>query len=288
MTNKPPSDRDPGVLVLLPVLNERQNIAELLDRIDLALGRIPYTVCVLDDGSKDGTAEYVEARMKQSAGTLHLIRRTKTGRGSQRGSALHVSLLWGLEHTRHEIFVEMDGDLSHRPEELPEGIGKIQRDGCDVAIASKYLPGSLVTNRPWGRLMVSKICGVAVRALISTKVRDYSNGYRFYTRQAASTIAAHQIRYTSPIYLTEVLALWLREGLKIGEFPSTYIGRNEGLSKLRIIDLVKAALAIFEVSVRHHITGFGVRNQAGSGQEPMSAAASAGSAGAAKTREWEG
>lgn len=68
MMNQPPSDRDPGVLVLLPVLNERQNIAELLDRIDLALGRISYTVCIVDDGSKDGTAEYVEARMKGLAG----------------------------------------------------------------------------------------------------------------------------------------------------------------------------------------------------------------------------
>ena len=245
-----------SVLVLLPVLNERENIAELLDRIETVLACVPHTICIVDDGSQDGTAEYLENRMQRPAHNLHLIRRVKTARGSQRGSALHVSLLWGLAHTTHDIFVEMDGDLSHRPEELPDGIGRIARGECDVAIASKYVPGSRVTNRPWGRLMVSRAGSFAVGAVITRRVRDYSNGYRFYTRAAAELIAAHQIRYASPIYLTEVMALWLRNSLRFDEFKTTYIGRNEGVSKLRFVDLFKAALAVFEVSFRYHVTGF--------------------------------
>ena len=245
-----------GAFILLPVLNERQNIEELLDRIDGSLTGVPYTVCIVDDGSKDGTAEYVEARSAQPGSHLHLIRRVKTIRGSQRGSALYAALRWGLATTRHDIFVEMDGDLSHRPEELPDGIAMILERGYDVAIASKYVPGSRVTNRPWGRLLVSRVCGFAVRAVIAFRVRDYSNGYRFYTRPAAQLVAQHQIRYASPIYLTEVLALWLRSGLRIGEFETTYVGRNEGISKLRLVDLAKASLAIFEIAFRYHIRGF--------------------------------
>jgi dolichol-phosphate mannosyltransferase len=245
-----------NVLILLPVLNERDNIEELLDRIDKALVGAHYTVCIVDDGSRDGTVEFVETRMSGADHHLHLIRRVKKSHGSKRGGALHESLRWGLENTDHQVFVEIDGDLSHRPEELPLGIDMITREGYDVAIASKYLPGSRVTNRPRGRLMVSRICGFAVRTVISRKVRDYSNGYRFYSRAAAEMIASHEIRYTSPIYLTEVLALWLREALRIGEFPTTYIGRNEGLSKLRFIDLFKAGLAIFEVASRYHFRGF--------------------------------
>jgi dolichol-phosphate mannosyltransferase len=245
-----------GVLILLPVLNERQNIEELLDRIDHSLAGTPHTVCIVDDGSKDGTVEYLEKRMAQPGHHLHLIRRVKTIHGSQRGSALHVALLWGLAATQHDVFVEMDGDLSHQPEELPEGIAMITHHGYDVAIASKYLPGSRVTNRPWGRLLVSRVCGFAVRTVIALRVRDYSNGYRFYKRSAAELVARHQIRYASPIYLTEVLALWLRCGCRVGEFKTTYVGRNEGVSKLRFEDLAKAALAIFEVSFRYHFAGF--------------------------------
>ena len=245
-----------GVFILLPVLNERENIAELLDRIERTLPLVSHTVCIVDDGSRDGTAEYVEERMGRPGHNLHLIRRVKTIHGSQRGSALHRALLWGLENTGWEFFVEMDGDLSHRPEELPEGIGLLERGECDLAIASKYVAGSRVTNRPWGRLAVSRVCSFAVGAVIAPRVRDYSNGYRFYTRAAAEAVATHEIRYASPIYLTEVLALWLAEGLRIREFPTTYIGRNEGVSKLRFVDLFKASLAVFEVALRYHATGF--------------------------------
>jgi hypothetical protein len=104
--------------------------------------------------------------------------------------------------------------------------------------------------------MVSRVCSFAVGAVISPRIHDYSNGYRFYSRGTAEMIAEHEIRYASPIYLTEVLALWLRQGLRIVEFQTTYVGRNEGVSKLRFIDLFKAVLAIFEISLRYHVTGF--------------------------------
>lgn len=247
-----------GVYIILPVLNEIGNIPTLLDKIETELEALaaPFTIGILDDGSMDGTVEYLEQRMRRPGHHLFLIRRRKTRRASQRGSALRALMLWGLEHTSHQVFVEMDGDLSHRPEELPEGIRRITEGLCDVAIASKYVAGSAIVNRPWGRRMVSQVCSDAVRALISRSVRDYSNGYRFYTRAAAQLAAEHAYRYGSPIYLSEVLALWLHAGLRIVEFKSVYVGRGEGISKLRMADLVKASIAVFEISSRYHLFGF--------------------------------
>lgn len=245
-----------GVFVLLPVLNEIANIDPLLGKIEAQLAGVPFTIGVLDDGSTDGTLEYLRERIKDCTGHLHLITRRKTLRASQRGSALRALMLWGLEHTSHGVFVEMDGDLSHRSEELTGGIRLIAEGRCDVAIASKYVAGSAVVNRPWSRRMVSKACSYAVRLLISRKVRDYSNGFRFYTRAAAQLAADHAYRYGSPIYLSEVLALWMRAGLTITEIETLYVGRNEGVSKLRMADLIKAAIAVFEISARYHIFGF--------------------------------
>jgi dolichol-phosphate mannosyltransferase len=245
-----------GVYILLPVLNEAANIGPLLDAVELALRGQDYMIGIVDDGSRDGTLEILEERMRRPGQRLHLIRRIKTRRASQRGSALRILMEWGLKNTAHGIFVEMDGDRSHRPEELAEGIRLAGEGGFDVAIASKYVAGSLVTNRPFGRRMVSKVCSYTVRLMISSRVRDYSNGYRFYTREAARVAADHAYRYGSPIYLSEILALWLREGMRVGEFPSTYIGRNEGISKLRISDLAKAGIAIFEIALRYHLFGF--------------------------------
>lgn len=242
--------------ILLPILNEVSNIGRLLDHVEAALAGKSFTIGILDDGSTDGTLDYLDERMQRPDNRLILLRRKKTARSSQRGAALLTLLRWGLENTRHEIFIEMDGDLSHRPEELLTGIQLVADGQCDVAIASKYLPGSSVINRPIGRRLVSRLCSIAVAALLSPRVRDYSNGFRFYTRAAARSVADHRIRYGSPIYLSEVLALWLRRGLRVKEFPTTYIGRNEGVSNLRMLDLLKAGTTVFEISLRYHLLGF--------------------------------
>jgi dolichol-phosphate mannosyltransferase len=257
------NEREPrrggGVFISIPVLNEAENILPLLNGIDRALAGMPYAVCVVDDGSRDGTVDLLRQRQISTPDTLHVLCRTKMRRGSQRGGALLAALRWGLDRTDCEVFVEMDGDLSHRAEEVPAALDLLYRSQSDVVIASKYVPGSRVTNRPLGRRLVSRICSAAVRLLLSGKVTDYSNGLRFYTRGAAELVADTRIRFTSPIYLSEVLALWLRSGLRVQEIETVYVGRGEGISKLRLIDLVKAALAVFEIALRYHVTGFGRR-----------------------------
>jgi dolichol-phosphate mannosyltransferase len=244
------------VFIELPVLNEIENIAELLDRIDTALAGTPYVVCVVDDGSRDGTREYLRERRDRTPETLAVIERTKTQHGSQRGGALYAALEYGLERTDCDVFVEIDGDLSHRPEELPAALAALDEGSADIVIASKFVEGSEVINRPVGRELVSVVCSWAVHIFLSRSVQDYSNGYRFYTRRAAELIAQTRIRYTSPIYLSEVLAIWLRAGLRVREIPTVYVGRGDGLSKLRLVDLAKASLAVLEISLRYHVTGF--------------------------------
>jgi dolichol-phosphate mannosyltransferase len=248
------------VCILLPVLNEVGHVHALWTRIASAMGERPFRVCFVDDGSRDGTLEALRS-LECSDARVYVMSRTKKQRGSQRGSALYAAMNWGLTDDRNEVFVEMDGDLSHQPEELPRGLALVDSGTCDVAIASKYLPGSKVTNRPIGRRAVSFGCNLAVRALLAPSVGDYSNGYRFYNRYAAELLSSTRIRYGSPIYLTEAMAIWLGAGLRIDEFASVYIGRNEGLSKLRKRDLIKALLCVFEIAFRYRV-GFQLSNGA--------------------------
>lgn len=242
---------DGRVCILLPVLNEASNIEALWQGIAGQFGDTPFTVCFVDDGSTDGTIEFLQALCERERGRVHVIRRRKMMRGSQRGSALLTALRWALEQPDVSYIVEMDGDLSHRAEEIPVGLGLITSGQYDVAIASKYRPGSAVVNRPFGRRAVSLVCNYAVRRLLTREISDYSNGFRFYSRRAGLAIAGSQIRYGSPIYLSEVMAIWLYDGFRVGEFDSTYVGRNEGLSKLRPLDLVKAAIGVCEIAWRY-------------------------------------
>src|SRR5438045_7579006 len=146
----------PALCIVLPVLNEASNITPLLERIDTALRPLGYVVCIIDDGSRDETVALAIATAERLAMRLHMIRRVKAHAGSQRGSALLAGVLWGLENTTAGVFAEMDGDLSHRPEELPLGFGLVAEGRVDVAIASKYVRGSAVDKRAVGRRRVSR------------------------------------------------------------------------------------------------------------------------------------
>ena len=126
--------------ILLPVLNEIDNIDRLIAGIHTAISGEEYVICLVDDGSHDGTVEFIKAAMQKSDHRLHLIQREKIMRGSQRGSALFVAMMWALSKTNCQFIVEMDGDLSHRPEELGRGLTLLEAGAADVVIASKYLP----------------------------------------------------------------------------------------------------------------------------------------------------
>ena len=244
-----------SIAIILPLLNEAPHVTPLLAGIRQALRGQSHVICVVDDGSRDGTLELVRTEMKQH-GDVHLISRHKRFRGCQRGGALLAGLTWAVAHTDCDLFVEMDGDLSHRPEELPEGIALVASGRCDVVIASKYVAGAREVNREWPRRAVSLIGNQIVRTLLTRRIRDFSNGYRFYNRVAAELLSRHRLRYGSPIYLSEALAVWLRHGMRVAELPSVYVGRHEGVSKLRLLDLAKALVAIFEISWRYHVAGF--------------------------------
>ena len=67
------------IVILLPVLNEIDNIAPLLSGIDEQLKGRDYVVCIVDDGSRDGTAEYLRNEVSRAGERLHLIERRKAG-----------------------------------------------------------------------------------------------------------------------------------------------------------------------------------------------------------------
>jgi dolichol-phosphate mannosyltransferase len=243
------------ILVNIPILNEIEIIEKLVTRVTATLKGYDYLLLIVDDGSTDGTLEYL-TRAAESNNRIAILERHKTRSGCQRGAALLAGLKWGLNNGDFDIFVEMDGDLSHVPEELPAGIQEIASGRSDVTIVSKYVPGSQTTGRSFGRTLISIICNAAVRSAINWRIHDFSNGYRFYNRAAADLIPPYEIRYGSPIYLTEVMAIWLTNGMRISEIPGHYVGRNEGLSKVRLVDYVKAGIGVGEIGLRYHVTGF--------------------------------
>lgn len=238
------------IAVLLPVLNEAGNIAPLIDRLQVALTAYNATIVIIDDGSTDGTIEKIQHAQKSGSINLILLQRIKSAPGCKRGEALVYGLRYSMKEVKPEIIIELDGDLSHQPEDLPAGVSLLQA-GNDVVLGSKYLSTSKIMGRSFFRNTISYFNSALLRILMGTSITDYSNGLRIYNQKAADTILAAQIEYGSPIYLAEAIMLWKLKKLKIAEFPITYIGRKNGSSKVIFGDIFEGLRGAINIARRY-------------------------------------
>ena len=239
------ADIDIGLCV--PVLNERAVIGSFLDEISARLGGGRYTICIIDDGSTDGTIEFIEERAR-SDNRIALIKRRKTAPGCRRGSASRAGLQWLLANTSHAFFSDVDADGANDPQELLRAAAVANLERADVVIASKYVPGANVTGRPFVRRVGSRIYSLMLRILVDWRIHDYSNTFRLYRRNAATLVQRYSPIYDTPVYLLEMLIIWRAHGLRIVEIPTTYRERQSGESKVMPSDFLRGAAGAVRVA----------------------------------------
>jgi len=238
-----------SVAICIPVLNEHRHIGQVLAEIAQELGHRDHTVCVVDDGSRDGTIDIVRAWETEHKECM-LLQRQKQRAGCQRGAASRAGLEWLLANTAHDVFVDLDADGAQPPAELRYGADLVSSGACDVAIASKYADGSKVLGRPLARRIGSRLYSGMLRGLMRGGIRDYSNTFRFYNRRAAQMLLGFAPAYTTPVYMVEMLAIWISNGLRIVEIPTVYEERAAGHSKVTFSDAWPGFAGAFDVARR--------------------------------------
>src|SRR5664280_616385 len=170
-----------NVLVVLPTYNEAENIDHVLRRVRSSLA--DATVLVVDDGSPDGTAALAETIGKE-LGSIEILRRhDKSGLGS----AYRAGFRWGLDHG-FDACIEMDADLSHEPEALPELVAPLS-EGYELVIGSRYVAGGSIPNWTWHRRMLSRGGNIYASALLGLGVADSTDGFRAYSASVLQRIA---------------------------------------------------------------------------------------------------
>jgi dolichol-phosphate mannosyltransferase len=116
----------PEVTVIVPTINEAENLPELLRRIDAALRPATYEVLIVDDNSRDNTSEVCKELAKTYP--LSLFVRTEPKNGLS-GAVLH-----GMAQAHGEFLCVMDADLQHPPEKLPELLAPLREGSADFVV----------------------------------------------------------------------------------------------------------------------------------------------------------
>lgn len=220
------------VSVILPTFNEANSIGQLLEALLKYKG---VEVIVVDDGSTNGTRDIVESFSKSSKRVKLLKRPSKMGLGSAYRD--------GYKLAEGEIIVEMDADLSHRPEELLKIINALSR--YDVVIGSRYTSGGRIIGWPLIRHIISRIANVIANFLLRLGVKDATSGYRAYKRKAFDLVYK-KCKSRGFSFQIESLHMVKRSGLSIGEIPITFIERKGGKSKLNINEIIEFLTTIFK------------------------------------------
>jgi apolipoprotein N-acyltransferase len=237
---------DPRTLVVLPTYNERDTIATVLAGV-LAAGP-NVDAFVVDDNSPDGTGEIVAAMAEQEPRVRLATRSGKLGLASAYVLGFRKAL--GEDY---DIVVEMDADLSHRPEDLPVLLSGVSRH--DVVIGSRYVPGGAVSNWSRVRVALSKGGNAYARAMLRLPVSDATSGFRAYRRHALATLLDRGIRSDGYAFQIELAYRAWQAGLDIGEVPITFREREHGRSKLSRRIVVEALLNVARWGIRDRFAG---------------------------------
>jgi glycosyltransferase involved in cell wall biosynthesis len=118
----------PVVSVVVPVLDEEENLPALRERVRAALADIPHELVLVDDGSTDGSAALIESWIADDPGVV-LVKLS-------RNFGMEVAMSAGLDHARGDHVVLMHADLQDPPELVPEMLAKA-RAGADVVYARR-------------------------------------------------------------------------------------------------------------------------------------------------------
>ncbi len=215
---------DVQYLVIIPTYNERENVPRI---VPLILAQDPRIhVLVVDDDSPDGTGALADelAAGNPRVHALHRTARVGLGRAYLDG------FRWGLSRGYGLLF-EMDADLSHPPEKLPEMIERANEH--DVVIGSRYVGRRVnVVNWPIGRLLLSYFGSWYARAITRLPVADATGGFNCFHANVLSTIALDRIQANGYAFQIELKLRAWRAGFSLSEVPIVFTERETGESKM--------------------------------------------------------
>jgi hypothetical protein len=203
----------PRVSVVIPTLNEAENLPHVLGRLPHGL----HEVIVVDGLSSDGTIE-VATFLRPDA---KIVLQSTPGKGE--------ALRCGFEATTGDVIVMLDADGSADPAEIPAFVNALT-EGADFAKGTRVGAGAGSADLTWLRRAGNRGLSGTVNLLFGTSYTDLCYGYNAFWRHCLTAMCIDCTGFEVETLINIRVA---RAGLKIREVPSFEHERIHGQSNLR-------------------------------------------------------
>jgi dolichyl-phosphate beta-glucosyltransferase len=225
----------PDLSVVIPAYNEERRLPPTLAKLRAYLGggTLTHEIVVVDDGSRDATADIAR-------GQGAVVVQNDGNRG--KGYAARRGML--LAQGRRRLMT--DADLSTPIEDLPRLMAALDA-GHDVAIASRALPESNVEIRQsLSREAIGRLFNLCVRVLAVPGVHDTQCGFKLFSADAAEASFA-PLQLDGFSFDVEALFVARRRGYRIAEVPVTW--RNDEATRVGPMNGLRAFLDLGRIRV---------------------------------------
>ncbi len=207
----------PYLSVVIPAYNEEERLKRAIPAIVayLQAKNLNFEIVVVNDGSNDGTARVTQDLTR----TYPMVRLVDLNPNRGKGGAVRAGML----EARGRYVLFTDADQSTPISEVDKLLEKLERDGYDMAIGSRAVPGAEVEMpQVWYRTLAGKLFGLATKVFAIRGVADTQCGFKVMTREVAQKVFS-QITSNTAIFDIEMLVVATREGCRVAELPVKWV-----------------------------------------------------------------
>ncbi len=215
--------------IVIPAYNEEESIEPTIKSIvnSLRSNGIPFDILVVNDNSKDQTANVLQSLMSEYAELKFLTNLGPNGFG--------YAVRYGLERFSGDCVAVMMADLSDDPEDLVKFYRTMIAQNVDCVFGSRWIKGGTVVDYPGIKKIVNRLANKIIQIVMQIRYNDTTNAFKLYRRTTIDGLKpfiAPHFNLTIELPLKAII-----RGFSYEIVPNSWTNRKYGESKLKIREM---------------------------------------------------
>lgn len=228
------------VSFIIPLHNEEKNCQSAISRIVKfsKLNHLSYEIIPVDDRSTDSTGKILRNIARKNHFIKPIFRKDDY---KQKGNTMGKALMEGTEKAKGDFVIWTMGDLADSVKTYKDILNKLQNN-YDLVFGSRYMPGGSRGNLDALKAFLSSSGTQLARILFHVPVHDITNAFRGFRRNIIKKVNLIEPGFAiSPEFAIKAH----QKGFKLGEVPTVYTNRVEGVSNFKLFQMIKSYLQLF-------------------------------------------